>query len=431
MPSEVGGKVALYLDFENLHISVYEHEHGQGSYQYVRGKVQDPVVQLGAIMDHVATIGDVVINKAYANWQWFGQYRHDLNEYGINLIQLFPIGGKNGADIRLSLDAMEDIQHYAHITHVVLVSSDRDFMSLAQKIKQSGRTIIGIGVEENVNPFWVKACNEFKFYESLSARRRPAGSAPGAGGFELSAKDVKNLLLNALSRLARRRVDGVVESTALKAMVQRIDPTFDETRLGYASFAQLLMQFPDIVKVVDSTNGGHLTMAEVPQSAPASSPSERPRGKTPPLDDIFRLNRVWTLPPEWMWPALDLLDSIFEKEVDGIIKSFDEMEAKLIAELNAAGYSGDAELVHKLRGNLWNLRLFRLHGYDVGISLISTEYDMSLRLTYEQALVDRIVKHSSVAIEVEQLIELLYPPEERNMVTRERLQRWMKQFSGS
>lgn len=430
MPSESVGKVALYLDFENLHISVYEHEHGHGSYQYVRGKVQDPVVQLGAIMDHVATIGDVVINKAYANWQWFGTYRHDLNEYGVNLIQLFPIGGKNGADIRLSLDAMEDIQHYAHITHVVLVSSDRDFMSLAQKIKQSGRTIIGIGVEENVNPFWVKACNEFKFYESLTARRRPR-EAPGAASFERTARDVRNLLLNALSRLSKRRVDGVVESTSLKAMVQRIDPTFDEVRLGYTSFAQMLMQFPDIIKVVDGTDGGHLTMADGPPSSSQASPSERLRPKGPPLDDVLRLARIWTLPPEWVWPALDILDSVFEKENDSIVRSFDEMEAKLIAALNAAGYSGDSELVHKLRGNLWNLRLFRLHGYDVGIGLISTEYDMSLRLAYEQALVDRVVKCSNPNIDVEQLIEALYPPEERNMVTRERLARWIRQFSGN
>ena len=118
-PSEPS--VALYWDFENLHASLCEaRQEGSYSKQDNRFKVQEPLVDIAAVMALAASLGPMAINRAYGNWQYFGRYRDALLQGAVELIQLFPPGGsaKNGADIRLCLDAMEDIGRFGHIgTH--------------------------------------------------------------------------------------------------------------------------------------------------------------------------------------------------------------------------------------------------------------------------------------------------------------------------
>jgi uncharacterized LabA/DUF88 family protein len=92
-----------------------------------------------------------------------------LLRHAIELIQLFPPGGsaKNGADIRLCLDAMEDVQRFGHIGTVVVVGGDSDFMPLAQKVMAAGRKVVGVGTRKSTNRHWAKSCHEFRYYESL------------------------------------------------------------------------------------------------------------------------------------------------------------------------------------------------------------------------------------------------------------------------
>ena len=151
--------VAIYWDFENIHATLSDRRFHPGYYQKSAFTVQEPVVDVSVVMDYVANLGAVAINRAYGNWQWFSRYRDALNQYGLDLVQLFPRGMKNGADIRLALDVLEDVQSFAHIRHVVIVSSDSDFVGLAQKVKQTGRRIVGIGVREAANSYWVQCCN--------------------------------------------------------------------------------------------------------------------------------------------------------------------------------------------------------------------------------------------------------------------------------
>src|SRR5947209_5637624 len=131
--------IAVYWDFENLHAALYERDWG-GSRSYAdphyRYTQQDRLVNVRAIMDFAAGFGDVAINRAYNNWQWFSRYRDELSLAGVDLIQIYPKGAraKNGADIRLALDVMEDMFRYPKLTHIIIVSSDSDFISLAQKL---------------------------------------------------------------------------------------------------------------------------------------------------------------------------------------------------------------------------------------------------------------------------------------------------------
>jgi uncharacterized LabA/DUF88 family protein len=160
---------ALYWDFENLHASLCEaRQEGAYSKQDNRFKVQEPLVDVPAVAGLAASFGPLAINRAYCNWQYFGRYRDALMQHAVELIQMFPPGAsaKNGADIRLCLDAMEDLGRFRHIGTVVIVGGDSDFMPVAQKIRALGRRLIGVGMRGTTNRHWAGSCDEFHYYES-------------------------------------------------------------------------------------------------------------------------------------------------------------------------------------------------------------------------------------------------------------------------
>ena len=191
-PTKDSGSVALYWDFENLHAHLCELAQGEGAYAKPdnRFKVQEPLVDVQAIVDMAASFGPLAIDRAYCNWQYFGRYRDVLLQNAIELVQLFPPGGsaKNGADIRLCLDAVEDLGRFSHIGTVIVVGGDSDFIPLSQKIKALGRAVIGVGARKATNAHWARSCSEFRYYESLMepvaenpAARSATPSAPAAG----------------------------------------------------------------------------------------------------------------------------------------------------------------------------------------------------------------------------------------------------------
>ncbi len=164
--------VALYWDFENLHAALCEARmEGAYSKQDNRFKVQEPLVDVAAIVALANTLGPIAINRAYCNWQYFGRYRDLLMHHGMELIQLFPPGSaaKNGADIRLCLDAMEDLGRFDHIGTVLVVSGDSDYMPLAHKVKAAGRTVLGVGARKATNAHWASSCHGFYYYDELVA----------------------------------------------------------------------------------------------------------------------------------------------------------------------------------------------------------------------------------------------------------------------
>ena len=158
--------VAVYLDFENIHLALCD-QSGQGvNDPRDRYRKQPRLVNLAKLLEFARGFGNVAISRAYADWDWLGTYREDLNIAGFDLIQIFPKGfaGKNGADIRLSLDALEDLYRFPHIDTVIIIAGDSDYIALAQKVKQTNRAIIGIGVKGNTNRFWEQNCTEFRHY---------------------------------------------------------------------------------------------------------------------------------------------------------------------------------------------------------------------------------------------------------------------------
>lgn len=273
-------KVAIYWDFENLHAILANLAYGENAYRDNRFTIQPPLINIKPILDYAASFGDIVINRAYGNWQWFSKYREDLNQAGIDLIQIFPRGQsmKNSADIRLTVDALSDVYTHPHVSHVVVVSSDSDFIALSQRIKQTGRFVAGIGVEGFSNRFWISSCNDFKFYQHLAhphpAEQPPEVSAapaeqpplvlvlpaPQVEGGSLSFEEARDALRRALRQLVERRGVNYVPKATLKHTLKRLLPVFDEVLLGFQNFTEFLGRCGDIVRTVDNDSGGHVAM---------------------------------------------------------------------------------------------------------------------------------------------------------------------------
>ena len=172
-PADPRPSVALYWDFENLHAALVEEHAGEGAYAKpdARFRVQEPLVDVAVIVALAANLGPLAINRAYANWQYLGRYRDALLQGAIDLVQMFPPGAaaKNGADIRLCLDAQEDVARLGHVGTVVVVGGDSDFMPLSHKLKAAGIALVGIGARASTNRHWARSCHDFHYYDTLVA----------------------------------------------------------------------------------------------------------------------------------------------------------------------------------------------------------------------------------------------------------------------
>src|SRR6187431_2724065 len=184
MPDSQNSRVAVYLDFDNIVISWYDRVHGRNSYGRDRQRIiespEDPeiaerltaaTIDVGAIIDYAASFGTLVLTRAYADWsaEINAGYRGQLVGRAVDLVQLFPAAayGKNGADIRLAVDTVEDMFRLPDLTHVVIVAGDSDYIALAQRCKRLGRYVVGIGVAGSTSKSLAAACDDFVIYDAL------------------------------------------------------------------------------------------------------------------------------------------------------------------------------------------------------------------------------------------------------------------------
>ncbi|MEN2737178.1 NYN domain-containing protein [Microbacterium sp. X-17] len=199
--SEPGdGRVAVYIDFDNIVISRYDQVHGRGSFMRDRqksgaqpkpafvAKLAEARVDLGAVIDFASSFGTLVLTRAYADWSAAvnAEYRGQLVGRAVDLVQLFPAAAyaKNGADIRLAVDAVEDLFRLPELTHVVIVAGDSDYIPLAQRIKRLGRYVIGIGVAGSTARSLAAACDEFVSYDDLPGIARDEAAETDAAAAE-------------------------------------------------------------------------------------------------------------------------------------------------------------------------------------------------------------------------------------------------------
>lgn len=312
-------RVAVYLDFDNIVISWYDRVHGRNAYGKDRQRItenpSDPevterlsraMIEVGAIIDYAASFGTLVLTRAYADWSSpvNAEYRSQLVARAVDLVQLFPAAAyaKNGADIRLAVDAVEDMFRLPDLTHVVIVAGDSDYVPLAQRCKRLGRYVIGVGVAGSTAKSLAAACDEFEAYDSLPGVVRPTKAAPAPAVVEVpepvaepaakaksrppakttkakAAAPVKvdeqgegteqgeatELLQRAL-RLGHDKADADewLHSSAVKTHMRRMDPSFSEKALGYRSFSDFLKSRENIAELEET---GHERLVKLRDSA--------------------------------------------------------------------------------------------------------------------------------------------------------------------
>src|SRR3546814_866255 len=163
MPDPQNARVAVYLDFDNIVMSWYDRVHGRNAYARDRSRIAEKpaepeiverltqaTIDVGAIIDYAASFGTLVLTRAYADWSSpvNAEYRTQLVARAVDLVQLFPAAAyaKNGADIRLAVDAVEDMFLLPDLSHVVIVVGDSDYVPLAQRCRRLGRFVVGVWV---------------------------------------------------------------------------------------------------------------------------------------------------------------------------------------------------------------------------------------------------------------------------------------------
>ena len=271
-------RVAVYLDFDNIVISRYDQVHSRNSFHKdkTKGLEKDrlalAMVDVGAIIDFASSFGTLVLTRAYADWSADvnAAYHGQLVGRAVDLVQLFPAAayGKNGADIRLAVDAVEDMFRLPDLTHVVIVGGDSDYIALAQRCKRLGRYVVGIGVAGASSRSLAAACDEFVTYDALPGipaiatqapepkhrGQRPSSPEPdpdpdpddeSAPGDPQAA--ATGLLERAL-RIGHEKDDADwLHNSAVKAQMKRMDPSFSEKSLGFKSFSDFLRSRGDLV----------------------------------------------------------------------------------------------------------------------------------------------------------------------------------------
>lgn len=226
-------RVAVFMDFENIKRAVDEY--------FVNERVD-----IKRILDEIraAADGRITIKRAYADWGVFRDYRSDLLDNSTEPVQAFSLTykGKNGTDIRLAIDVMDVVLRQSDITHVALASGDSDFTPLVTKLREYGRTVIGVGVRSNTSTYLAKACDIFLYYDDM----RVAGSETlPERAIPSTPSDPVRLLATALASMGNRTVYG----SALKSQMRKMDPMFDEVQLGFNSFLEFLRANENVVDV--------------------------------------------------------------------------------------------------------------------------------------------------------------------------------------
>ena len=226
-------RIALFVDFENL---------------VTRTGIAPEAFDLQPAIDTLLEKGKVVFRRAYADWGRFAAAAARLHDLGVELIDVPPStrSGKNGADVRLVIDALELCYLREHIDTFVIASGDSDFCPLAHKLRENDRTVIGMAVKEATSPLFVKACDEFMYLRGPGQQRRRdggggrEGSGREGGGREKEKPKVIPEVAREAAAALLARATAPLNPSAIKAAIVRKEPDFDERDHGFSSFNRLL-----------------------------------------------------------------------------------------------------------------------------------------------------------------------------------------------
>ncbi len=275
--------MAVFCDFENVALGVRDAKYSK--------------FDIGKVLEKLLLKGSIVVKKAYCDWERYKEFKAPMHEASFELIEIphVRMSGKNSADIRMVVDALDLCYTKSHVDTFVVVSGDSDFSPLVSKLRENNKIVIGVGVKSSTSDLLIANCDEFIYYDDLvrkeeqrSRRRRTpakqsaprqAASSPAAASLQGSAEppasranpassederkqEAFDLVLATIEALAEdREEDEKIWGSMIKQALKRQRPGFNETYHGFRSFSQLLEEAQarkliDLEK--DEKSGGYL-----------------------------------------------------------------------------------------------------------------------------------------------------------------------------
>jgi len=283
--------LAVFCDFENIAIGVRDERHAQ--------------FDIRKVLERLLLKGSIVVNKAYCDWERYKEFKAAMHEAAFELIEIPHIrqSGKNSADIRMVVDALDLCYTKSHVDTFVIVSGDSDFSPLVSKLRENNKIVIGVGVKSSTSDLLIANCDEFIYYDDLvrkeeqrrgrrktparqssrsaaapattpvaqtSPETQPAESAAPAAAEAQRTEDEKkqeafDLVLATIEALAEdREEDEKIWGSMIKQALKRQRPGFNETYHGFRSFSQLLeeAQARKLIEIEkDEKSGGYVVKA--------------------------------------------------------------------------------------------------------------------------------------------------------------------------
>jgi uncharacterized protein (TIGR00288 family) len=263
MASPVDSNLAVFCDFENVALGVQDAKYAK--------------FDINKILERLLVKGSIVVKKAYCDWERYKSFKATMHEAAFELIDIPHVrqSGKNSADIRMVVDALDLCYTKSHVNTFVIISGDSDFSPLVSKLRENAKTVIGVGVKNSTSDLLISNCDEFIYYDDLireQAQKRKAGKKTSARTARRSKKTtakpedpmqagIDEALETAAALLAERGDHEKLWGSMVKQALKRRRPGFNEGYYGFDSFSKLLEEAQDRGQVsleLDDRSGGYI-----------------------------------------------------------------------------------------------------------------------------------------------------------------------------
>jgi uncharacterized protein (TIGR00288 family) len=247
--------LAVFCDFENIALGVREAKYAQ--------------FDMEKVLERLLAKGSIVVKKAYCDWDRYKEFKSTMHAASFELIEIPHLrqSGKNSADIRMVVDALDLCYTKSHVDTFVIVSGDSDFSPLVSKLRENAKTVIGVGVKNSSSDLLINNCDEFIYYDDLvradeqkrrAAKKRREAAPPGQD----KKQEAFDLMLGTLEALAAERgPEERIWGSMVKQALKRRNPGFNETYYGFRAFSDLLEEAGEkgLIKLEpDEKSGGYI-----------------------------------------------------------------------------------------------------------------------------------------------------------------------------
>ena len=250
--------MAVFCDFENVALGVREAKYAQ--------------FDMEKVLERLLAKGSIVVKKAYCDWERYKEFKATMHAAAFELIEIPHVrqSGKNSADIRMVVDALDLCYTKSHVDTFVIVSGDSDFSPLVSKLRENAKHTIGVGVKNSTSHLLIDNCDEFIFYDDL-VRKPQKAQRRGISGLPKEKAEAFAQLVDAVEALQREGKEA--HSGLVKETMKRKQPQFNEEYHGYSSFGKLLedAQKHKLIKLRKDSRSGTYVIDEVLEDSTATS----------------------------------------------------------------------------------------------------------------------------------------------------------------